>query len=43
LSRRIPFYICAAPVEGTDIVYREMGLPEARVRAADPKLRFAGR
>jgi hypothetical protein len=32
-----------ALVEGTNIVRRELGLPEARVRAADPKLWFAGR
>jgi len=29
-------------VEGTNIVRRELGLPEVRVRAADPKLYFAG-
>jgi hypothetical protein len=29
-------------VEGTNMVRRELGLPEARVRAADPKLWFAG-
>jgi hypothetical protein len=28
-------------VEGTNIVRRELGLPEARVRAADPRLWFA--
>ncbi len=38
LSRCIAFYKCVALVEGTNI-----GLPEARVRAADPKLWFAGR
>jgi hypothetical protein len=27
----------------TNIVRRELGLPEARVRAADPTLWFAGR
>jgi 5-methyltetrahydropteroyltriglutamate--homocysteine methyltransferase len=43
LSRRIAFYKCVALVEGTNIVRRELGLPEARVRAADPKLWFAGR
>jgi hypothetical protein len=32
-----------ALVEGTNIVRRELGLPEARVRVADPKLWFAGR
>ena len=42
LSRRIAFYTCVALVEGTNIVRRELGLPEARVRAADPKLWFAG-
>src|ERR1700674_5126136 len=34
---------CVALVEGTNIVRRELGLPEARVRAADPKLWFTGR
>jgi 5-methyltetrahydropteroyltriglutamate--homocysteine methyltransferase len=43
LSRRIAFYKCVALVEGTNIVRRELGLPEARVRAAGPKLWFAGR
>jgi 5-methyltetrahydropteroyltriglutamate--homocysteine methyltransferase len=43
LSRRIAFYKCVALVEGTNMVRRELGLPEARVRAADPKLWFAGR
>ena len=42
LSRRIAFYKCVALVEGTNLVRRELGLPEARVRAADPKLWFAG-
>jgi hypothetical protein len=28
-------------VEGTNIVRRELGLPEARVRAADARLYFA--
>jgi hypothetical protein len=28
-------------VEGTNIVRRELGLPTARVRAADPRLWFA--
>ena len=28
--------------EGTNIVRRELGLPEARVRASDPRLWFAG-
>ena len=43
LSRRIAFYKCVALVEGTNIVRRELGLSEARIRAADPKLWFAGR
>jgi 5-methyltetrahydropteroyltriglutamate--homocysteine methyltransferase len=41
LSRRIAYYKCVALVEGTNIVRRELGLPEARVRAADPALYFA--
>jgi 5-methyltetrahydropteroyltriglutamate--homocysteine methyltransferase len=41
LSRRIAYYKCVALVEGTNIVRRELGLPEARVRAADPSLYFA--
>jgi hypothetical protein len=40
---RIAFYKCVALVEGANIVRRELGLPEARGRAADPKLWFAGR
>ena len=41
LSRRIAYYKCVSLVEGTNIVRRELGLPEARVRAADPRLWFA--
>ena len=41
LSRRIAYYKCVSLVEGTNIVRRELGLPEARVRAADPLLYFA--
>jgi 5-methyltetrahydropteroyltriglutamate--homocysteine methyltransferase len=41
LSRRIAYYKCVALVEGTNIVRRELGLPEARVRAADPRFWFA--
>ena len=41
LSRRIAYYKCVALVEGTNIVRRELGVPEARVRAADPRLWFA--
>ena len=41
LSRRIAYYKCVSLVLGTNIVRRELGLPEARVRAADPDLSFA--
>ena len=40
LSRRIAYYKCVAMVEGTNIVRRELGLPEAHVRASDPSLYF---
>jgi 5-methyltetrahydropteroyltriglutamate--homocysteine methyltransferase len=42
LSRRIAYYKSVSLVEGTNIVRRELGLPEAHIRAADPKLYFAG-
>src|SRR6266566_4531593 len=38
LSRRIAYCKCVSLVEGTNIVRRELGLPEVRVRAADPTL-----
>ena len=41
LSRRIAYYKCVSLVQGTNIVRRELGLPEAPIRAADPKLYFA--
>ncbi|HEU0154570.1 MAG TPA: cobalamin-independent methionine synthase II family protein [Stellaceae bacterium] len=41
LSRRIAYYKCVSLVQGTNIVRRELGLPEAHIRAADPKLYFA--
>jgi len=41
LSRRIAYYKCVSLVEGTNIVRRELGLPEAHIRAADPRLSFA--
>jgi 5-methyltetrahydropteroyltriglutamate--homocysteine methyltransferase len=41
LSRRIAFFKCVALVQGTNIVRRELGLPEAYIRAADPDLAFA--
>ena len=37
----IAFYTCAALVQGTNIVRRELGRPEARVRIADPRYAFA--
>jgi 5-methyltetrahydropteroyltriglutamate--homocysteine methyltransferase len=40
LSRRIAYYKLVSLVQGTNIVRRELGLPEARVRATDPKLWF---
>ena len=40
LSRRIAFYKCVSLVQGANIVRRELGLPEAEVRAADPRLAF---
>lgn len=42
LSRRIAHYKCVSLVQGTNIVRRELGLPEVRIRAADPRLWFAG-
>ena len=41
LSRRIAFFKCVALVRGTNVVRRELGLPEVPVRAADAKFAFA--
>ena len=41
LSRRIAFYKMVALVEGTNIVRKELGLPEAEVRASDPRFAFS--
>ena len=41
LSRRIAYYKCVALVLGANIVRRELGLPEAPVRAADPRFAFS--
>jgi len=41
LSRRISQYKMVSLVQGTNIVRRELGLPESDVRAADPTLAFA--
>ncbi len=40
LSRRIAFYKCIALVQGTNMVRRELGLPETEIRAADPRFAF---
>ncbi len=40
LSRRIAFYKCIALVQGTNMVRRELGLPETDIRAADPRFAF---
>ena len=40
LSRRIAFYKCVALVQGTNIVRKELGLPEVYLRAADPRFAF---
>ena len=40
ISRRIAFYKCVALVQGANVVRRELGLSEAPVRAADPRLAF---
>ncbi len=41
ISRRIAYYKCVSLVLGTNIVRRELGLPEVEVRAADPRWAFA--
>jgi 5-methyltetrahydropteroyltriglutamate--homocysteine methyltransferase len=38
MSRLHAFYKMVSIVRGTNIVRRELGLPEARIRAADPRL-----
>ncbi len=40
ISRRIAFYKCVSLVQGTNIVRKELGLPEAPVRAADPRYSY---
>ncbi len=42
MSRRIAYYKCIALVRGTNIVRKELGLPEAEIRAADPAYAFMG-
>ena len=41
LSRRIAYYKCVSIALGTNIVRRELGLPEALVRTADPRFWFS--
>ena len=41
ISRRIAFHKCVAMVQGVNIVRRELGLPEAAIRAADPAYAFS--
>lgn len=41
MTRRIAFYKMVAIVRGTNIVRRELGLPEAEVRAADDRFRLS--
>ena len=41
LSRRIAFYKWVSQVQGANLVRRELKLPEASVRAADPLFAFA--
>ena len=36
LSRRVAFYKCVSLVQGANLVRRELKLPEAPIRAADP-------
>jgi 5-methyltetrahydropteroyltriglutamate--homocysteine methyltransferase len=38
LSRRIALFKCVALVQGANVVRRELGLPEALVRAANARL-----
>ncbi len=40
LSRRIAFYKCVSLVQGTNMVRKELGLPEVEIRAADPRFAF---
>ena len=40
LSRRIAFYKTVALVQGVNIVRKELGLPEAQIRAEDPRFAF---
>jgi 5-methyltetrahydropteroyltriglutamate--homocysteine methyltransferase len=42
ISRRIAYHKCVSLVLGTNIVRKELGLPEATVRAADPQFAFTG-
>ena len=41
MSRRIAFYKMVSIVRGTNIVRKELGLPEAQCLAADPRYALA--
>ena len=41
MSRRIAYFKCIALVKGTNLVRKELGLPEAEILAADPRFAFA--
>jgi 5-methyltetrahydropteroyltriglutamate--homocysteine methyltransferase len=43
MSRRHAFFKMVAMVEGTNMVRRELGLPEAPCLAADPRLSLVAR
>jgi 5-methyltetrahydropteroyltriglutamate--homocysteine methyltransferase len=40
VPRAVAAHKASALVQGTNVVRRELGLPEARVRAADPALQI---
>tara|TARA_Y100000590_G_scaffold464361_1_gene633608 strand:- start:1681 stop:2856 length:1176 start_codon:yes stop_codon:yes gene_type:complete len=42
MSRRIAYYKCVALVRGTNIVRKELGLPQSEIRATDPTYAFMG-
>jgi 5-methyltetrahydropteroyltriglutamate--homocysteine methyltransferase len=42
MRRRLAFYMMSAMVQGTNMVRRELGLPEAPCLAADPRLSLVG-
>jgi 5-methyltetrahydropteroyltriglutamate--homocysteine methyltransferase len=42
MSRRIAYYKCVALVRGTNLVRKELGLPQSEIRATDPTYAFMG-